>query len=114
MGTLIDHMNEWKGLKEQLVVHGDFVLGDPLITDEIIKETEEIVRKNAFEMRDFSSEQIEKLFYRKVDERIIYEEPAFEEELCEEDFIDESEDAIIREVIAKMITDIKMRRGYEY
>ena len=115
METLINHNREWKELKEYLVVHGDFVLGDPLITDEIIRETEEeLVRRKTFVMKDFPTDWIKKFFYKKIDERIIYEESIPEEELAEDVFIDESKDDIIREVITKMVTDIKKRRGYEY
>ena len=114
METLINHNREWTELKESLVVHGDFVLNDPLITDEVIKETEEeLVRNNIFDMQEFPADWIEKLFYRKVDERIIYEE-SVPEEGDEEVFIDESKDAIMKKVITKMITDIKKRRKYEY
>ena len=106
---------EWLDLKEYLEVNGDFVLGDPLITDEIIKETWDImVKEKTFEMDDFPTDQVKKLFYQKIGERIIYEEPDIEEEFDEEVFMDENKDAIIKEVIAKMVSDIRKRRGYEY
>ena len=100
-------------MKEYLEVYGDFVLKDPLITDEIIRETEaELISAKTFEMKDFPTDWIQQVFNKKMDERIIYEDPE-EEETCEDVFIDDNKDAIIRAVIKEMAADIRKRRGYE-
>ena len=105
---------QWIDLKKYLEIYGDFVLKCPLLTDEVIGETEEeIFSMDNSERTELSVERVKLIFNEKMDERIIYEESDDMTEIYKDIFVDEEKDAIIKDVISKMVADIRKRRNYE-
>lgn len=105
---------QWIDLKKYLEIYGDFVLKNPLLTDEVIGETEEeIFSMDNSERTELSVERVKLIFNEKMDERIIYEESEDMTDIYEDIFVDEGKDAIIKDAISKMVADIRKRRNYE-
>ena len=105
---------EWEYLREYLTVYGDFVLKDPKITDQVIRETEEeLKRGKTQENKEMHIDLAKKIFDEKLENRILYDDSDEIDENEEIVYDDPAKDDIIKEVISKMVSDIRKRRNYE-
>lgn len=124
MEKLLDFGLEWADLKEYLEIYGDFVLKEPKVTDEVIRETEEEISESMEHSpyKDISAAKVKKIFNEKISKRVIYDDGEQRdmaqgqklEDICYGDFKLEPIDDKIKEAIVQMANLYRQRRNYEY
>ena len=124
MEKLLDFGLKWADLKEYLEIYGDFVLKEPKVTDEVIRETEEVINESmeSSPYKDISAAEVKRIFNEKMSKRVIYDDGEQRdmakaqklEDISYEDFKIEPIDDKIKEAIVQMANLYRQRRNYEY
>ena len=124
MGNRLQLSAEWMVLKEYLEIYGDFVLKEPRVTDEVIREIEEEIKDNTGILPSEVGEPlyIKKIFNDKMLKHVICDDgnqcggirTQIMEEFYNKDFKAEPIDDTIKQVIIEMTNLYRQRRIYEH